>query len=81
VIRPAEDCHVQKEHEPEAGQRPSKLELAREMVELVATWAGDRLAYAIVDSAYVGQELLRRRPANVRRSCAFSVAATSASVC
>jgi hypothetical protein len=50
---------------PPAGQRPTKLELAREMVELAAGWAGDRLVYALVDSAYAGQELLRHRPANV----------------
>jgi Transposase DDE domain len=58
-LRAAQAAH------PPASKRPTKLELAREMVDLVATWAGDRLVYAIVDSAYAGQELLRRRPANV----------------
>jgi DDE superfamily endonuclease len=50
---------------PPASKRPTKLELAREMVALAATWAGDRLVYVLVDSAYAGQELLRRRPAKV----------------
>jgi hypothetical protein len=57
--------HAAQAAHPPASQCPTKLELAREMVDLVATWAGDRLVYAIVDSAYAGQELLRRRPANV----------------
>jgi hypothetical protein len=58
-LRAAQAAH------PSASKRPTKLELAREMVTLVAAWAGDRLVYALVDSAYAGQELLRRRPANV----------------
>ena len=58
-LRAAQAAH------PPASQRPTKLELAREMVELAAGWAGDRAVYAVVDSAYAGQELLRRRPANL----------------
>jgi hypothetical protein len=58
-LRAAQAAH------PPASKRATKLELAREMVEWVATWAGDRLVYVIVDSAYAGQELLRRRPVNV----------------
>ncbi len=58
-LRAAQAAH------PPASKRPTKLELAREMIKTVATWADGRLVYAIVDSAYAGQELLRRRPANV----------------
>jgi hypothetical protein len=58
-LRAAQAAH------PPAGQRRTKLELARELVELVAGWAGDRAVYAVVDSAYAGQELLRNRPANL----------------
>ena len=58
-LRAAQAAH------PPASKRPTKLELAREMVALVATWAGDRLVYVLVDSAYAGQALLRRRPVNV----------------
>ena len=50
---------------PPASKRPTKLELARELLGLVATWAGDRTLYAVVDSAYAGQELLRGRPPTV----------------
>src|SRR5918998_823501 len=58
-LRAAQAAH------PPASQRPTKLELARELIGLVATWAGDRTLYAVVDSAYAGQELLRDRPATV----------------
>ena len=58
-LRAAQAAH------PPASKRPTKLELAREMVELMATWVGDRTVYAIVDSAYAGRALLRRRPVNV----------------
>ena len=50
---------------PPALLRPTKLELAREMIALVATWAGERAVYAVVDSAYAGQALLERRPPTV----------------
>src|SRR3712207_3711842 len=58
-LRAAQAAH------PPASQRPTKLELARELIGLVATWAGDRTLYAVVDSAYAGQELLRDRPPTV----------------
>ena len=50
---------------PPVGMRPTKLELARELIALVAGWASDRPVYVAVDSAYAGRELLRARPANV----------------
>lgn len=50
---------------PPASQRLTKLALARELITLVATWAGDRAVYAVFDSAYAGRELLRQRPPNV----------------
>jgi hypothetical protein len=39
--------------------------LARELIDLVAAWAGDRTLYVVADSAYAGRELLRARPLNV----------------
>jgi hypothetical protein len=50
---------------PPIGMRPTKLELARELIALVAAWAGERRVYVAVDSAYAGRELLRGRPTNV----------------
>jgi hypothetical protein len=50
---------------PPPSQRRTKLALARELIDLVAAWAGDRPVYAVVDSAYAGRELLRQRPPNV----------------
>jgi hypothetical protein len=58
-LRAAQAAH------PPAGLRPTKLELARELIALVAAWANDRRVYVAVDSAYAGRELLRARPANV----------------
>jgi hypothetical protein len=46
--------------------RPTKLELARETLGLVAEWAGERTVYAVFDSAYAGRPLLENRPANVQ---------------
>jgi len=46
--------------------RPTKLELAREMLAIVASWAGARSLYAVADSVYAGRTLLERRPANVQ---------------
>lgn len=43
----------------------TKLELAREMVALVASWAGERTVYAVADSLYAGRAFLDDRPANV----------------
>lgn len=45
--------------------RRTKLELARELIALVATWAGSRTIYVVADSAYAGRVLLEQRPANV----------------
>jgi SRSO17 transposase len=46
--------------------RATKLELAREMRAIVASWAGARSRYAVADSVYAGRTLLERRPANVQ---------------
>jgi hypothetical protein len=45
--------------------RPTKLELLREEIALLATWAGERSVYLVVDSAYAGRTVLEHRPANV----------------
>ena len=45
--------------------RRTKLELARELIDLVAQWAGERPVYVVVDSAYAGRTLLEGRPATV----------------
>ncbi len=47
------------------GPRPTKLELARDLVGQVAQWAGERPLYVVGDSAYAAQPLLEARPANV----------------
>jgi hypothetical protein len=44
----------------------TKPELLREMVGLVAQWAGERTVYVVVDSAYAGRTLLEDRPPNVQ---------------
>jgi hypothetical protein len=46
--------------------RPTKLALARALVELVAGWAGARAVYVVADSAYAGRTILEQRPANVQ---------------
>jgi hypothetical protein len=56
--RAAEAAHAQH-------PRPTKLELARELIALVAAWAGERAVYVVVDSAYAGRTLLEGRPATV----------------
>ncbi len=56
--RAAEAAHV-------VHPRPTKLELAREMIAVVARWAGDRPLYVVVDSAYAARAILEGRPANV----------------
>jgi hypothetical protein len=48
------------------GDRPTKLQLARELIGMVATWAGERTIYLVGDSAYAGRTLLEQRPANVQ---------------
>ncbi len=50
-----------------AQHRPvTKLELLRELVALVAHWAGQRSVYLVVDSAYAGRTVLEDRPPNVQ---------------
>ena len=56
--RAAEAAHA-------AHPKPTKLELARELVALVAAWAGERPVHVAADSAYAGRTLLEGRPANV----------------
>src|SRR5438067_7700908 len=48
-----------------AHPRPTKLELARELIVLVAQWADGRVLYVAVDSAYAGRPLLEARPPHV----------------
>ena len=43
----------------------TKPELLREMVALLAQWAGERTVYLAVDSAYAGRTVLEDRPTNV----------------
>ena len=57
-LRTAQTVHV-------AGARPTKLELARELIAIVAGWADDRPVYVVADSLYAGRPILERRPANV----------------
>src|SRR5438105_8634355 len=44
----------------------TKLELLREMVGLLAGWAGERTISLVVDSAYAGRTVLEDRPPNVQ---------------
>jgi DDE superfamily endonuclease len=48
-----------------AHARPTKLALARELVDCVAQWAADRPLYLVVDSAYAARPLLEGRPPQV----------------
>ena len=43
----------------------TKLELGREMIDLLASWAGERQVVVAMDSAYAGRTMLEQRPANV----------------
>lgn len=43
----------------------TKSQLARQMLELVATWLPDRTVYVVADSAYMGKHLLRGLPGHV----------------
>ena len=45
--------------------RPTKLELARDLLALVASWAGGRPIQVAVDSAYAGRRILEDRPEGV----------------
>jgi DDE superfamily endonuclease len=56
--RAAEAAHA-------AHPRPTKLELARELIGLVAQWAGERTVYVVADRAYAGRAILEGRPAHV----------------
>ena len=44
-----------------AHPRPTKLEFARELIALVASWAGQRTVDVVADSAYAGRVLLENR--------------------
>jgi DDE superfamily endonuclease len=57
--RAAQAAHAQAPHR-------TKLELARELIVLVAGWAGERCVYVVADSAYAGRVLLEDRPHNVQ---------------
>ena len=57
-LRAARKAHAQH-------RQATKLELLREMVGLLAQWAGERTVYLAVDSAYAGRTILEDRPANV----------------
>lgn len=48
-----------------ADPRLTKLELARELVAIVAAWAGARPVQVVADSLYAGRTMLEARPANV----------------
>jgi hypothetical protein len=48
-----------------AHPRPTKLELARELIALVAQWVDGRVLYVAVDGAYAGRPLLEARPPHV----------------
>jgi hypothetical protein len=45
--------------------RLTKLQLAQEIIALLARWAEGRSLYVVADSAYAGRTLLEQRPANV----------------
>jgi hypothetical protein len=56
--RVAEQAHAQRD-------RRTKLQLLREMVGVVAAWAGERRIVLAVDGAYAGRAVLEDRPRNV----------------
>jgi hypothetical protein len=58
-LQAARTAHAEQRH-------ATKLELLREMVALVAQWAGQRSVYLVVDSAYAGRTVLEDRPPNVQ---------------
>ena len=45
--------------------RPTKLELAREMIAVVAGWAEQRTVYVVADSLYAGRTMLEQRPERI----------------
>lgn len=48
-----------------ATPRPTKLALARDLVGIVAMWAGERPVQVVADSLYAGRTMLEGRPPNV----------------
>jgi hypothetical protein len=44
----------------------TKSQLARQMLDLVATWLPDRTVYVVADSAYLGKHLLKGLPDHVK---------------
>lgn len=61
--RPAPHLGVPALRQPRRlGRRRPRPRPVRPRGGLVVTWAGDRTLYAVVASAYAGQELLRGRP-------------------
>jgi hypothetical protein len=48
-----------------AAPHRTKLELGRELIQLLATWAPSRRVIVLADSAYAGRTILERRPPNV----------------
>jgi len=53
------------QHVASLDARPTKLELAREMIAVVASWADQRTIYVVADSLYAGRMLLEQRPERV----------------
>jgi hypothetical protein len=47
------------------GEQQTKLQLARELIQVLASWAGERTVYVVADSLYAGRTLLEQRPPNV----------------
>jgi hypothetical protein len=58
-LQAARTAHAQR-------RQTTKLDLLREMVGVVASWAGERTVYVVVDSAYAGRTMLEHRPINVQ---------------
>ena len=54
-----------KECKRKGGRYRKKTELGRELVDLIATWAGDRRVHATMDSAYCNATLMRGLPSTV----------------
>jgi hypothetical protein len=44
----------------------TKSQLARQMIDLVATWLPERTVYVVADSAYMGKHLLKGLPQHVK---------------
>ena len=54
-----------KKDKAKAGEHRTKPQLAREMVEVVASWLPGRRLVVVGDSAYLGKQLLKGLPPNV----------------